>query len=132
MEKKAEIIRRAYRRAGIESDLAISNELGMEYKKLHFRRLNDVGSITLAEFWLMQRHAQFEAGEILAIAKEGEMSDEEIKKIKETLDREPVPVVDSRIYLMRFLLGLLTGKEEIPAELVRYVLDKVEPEVQLI
>ena len=88
--------------------------------------------MTLNEFWLLQRHARFGNEEILQIAKEGEMSDEEIKKIKEALDKEPVPVVDSRIYLMRYLLGLLTGKEEIPAELVRYVLDKNDPEVQLI
>lgn len=71
MEKKAEIIRRAYRRAGIESDLAISNELGMEYKRLHCRRLNDVGSITLAELWLMQRHGAFTDEDLLEIVKEG-------------------------------------------------------------
>lgn len=66
---RSNIIREAFKRAGIKSDLAISNELGMEYKKLHFRRLNDVGSITLAELWLMQRHGAFTDEEILKIAK---------------------------------------------------------------
>lgn len=130
--ERAEIIKEAYRRAGINSDMEISRQTGFPYDRFHRHRMKDIGSMTLNEFWLLQRHARFGNEEILQIAKEGEMSDEEIKKIKEALDREPVPVVDSRIYLMRYLLGLLTGKEEIPAELVRYVLDKQDPEVQLI
>ena len=67
----ANIIRSAFKRAGIKSDLAISNELGMEYKRLHCRRLNDVGSITLAELWLMQRHGAFTDEDLLEIVKEG-------------------------------------------------------------
>ena len=67
----ANIIRAAFKRAGIKSDLAISNELGMEYKRLHCRRLNDVGSITLAELWLMQRHGAFTDEDLLEIVKEG-------------------------------------------------------------
>lgn len=68
---RAQIIREAFKRAGIKSDLAISNELGMEYKRLHCRRLNDVGSITLAELWLMQRHGAFTDEDLLEIVKEG-------------------------------------------------------------
>ena len=68
---RSSIIREAFKRAGIKSDLAISNELGMEYKRLHCRRLNDVGSITLAELWMMQRHGNFTDEEVLEIAKEG-------------------------------------------------------------
>lgn len=132
MTKKEEIIREAFRREGIRSDMDIARETGFPYDRFHRSRMKDIGSLTLNEFWLLQRHAEFRNEEILAIAKEGEMSEEEINKIKDALDHEPVPVVDSRIYLMRYLLGLLTGKEEIPAELVRYVLDKKDPEVQLI
>lgn len=129
---KEEIIRNAYKRAGLKSDMDIARETGFPYDRLHRSRMKDIGSLTLNEFWLLQRHASFRDEEILAIAKEGEMSEEEMNRIKELLDHEPVPVVDSRIYLMRYLLGLLTGKEEIPAELIRYVLDKKDPEVQLI
>jgi len=68
---RSTIIREAFRRAGIKSDLAISNELGMEYKRLHYRRLNDIGSLTLNELWLMQRHGCFTDEDILQIAKEG-------------------------------------------------------------
>ena len=68
---RSNIIREAFKRAGIKSDLAISNELGMEYKRLHSRRLNDVGSITLAELWLMQRHGAFTDEDLLEIVKEG-------------------------------------------------------------
>lgn len=68
---RAQIIREAFKRVGIKSDLAISNELGMEYKRLHCRRLNDVGSITLAELWLMQRHGAFTDEDLLEIVKEG-------------------------------------------------------------
>lgn len=67
----AEIIKEAFKRVGIKSDLAISRELGMEYKKLHYRRLKDLGAMTLNEFWLMQRHASFTDEELLQIAKEG-------------------------------------------------------------
>ena len=69
--RKALLIRQAFQRAGIDSDLAICQEIGMEYKKLHFRRLNDVGSITLAELWLMQRHGAFTDEDLLEIVKEG-------------------------------------------------------------
>ena len=71
MMEDESIIREAFKRAGIKSDLAISNELGMEYKRLHCRRLNDVGSITLAELWLMQRHGAFTDEDLLEIVKEG-------------------------------------------------------------
>ena len=68
---RSTIIREVFKRAGIKSDLAISNELGMEYKRLHFRRLNDIGSLTLAELWLMQRHGCFTDEDLLQIVKEG-------------------------------------------------------------
>ena len=66
----AEIIREAFKRVGIRSDLSISKELGMEYKKLHCRRMKDIGAMTLNEFWMMQRHGSFTDEDILAIAKE--------------------------------------------------------------
>ena len=67
---RSEIIREAFKRVGIKSDLSISKELGMEYKKLHCRRMKDIGAMTLNEFWMMQRHGDFTDQEILEIAKE--------------------------------------------------------------
>lgn len=67
---KAALIRQAFERNGINSDLAICEEIGMEYKKFHFRRMTDIGSMTLNEFWMMQRHGDFTDQEILEIAKE--------------------------------------------------------------
>ena len=68
---RSEIIREAFKRVGIRSDLSISKELGMEYKKLHCRRMKDIGAMTLNEFWMMQRHGEFTDADILAIAKGG-------------------------------------------------------------
>lgn len=67
---RSNIIREAFKRAGIKSDLAICRETGMEYKRLHIRRLNDIGSITLAELWLFQRHGCFTDEDLLQIVKE--------------------------------------------------------------
>ena len=67
---KAQIIREAFKRVGIRSDLAICKEIGMEYKRLHFRRMKDIGAMTLNEFWMMQRHGDFTDEDILMIAKE--------------------------------------------------------------
>ena len=68
---RSEIIREAFKRVGIRSDLSISKELGMEYKKLHCRRMKDIGAMTLNEFWMIQRHGNFTDEEVLEIAKEG-------------------------------------------------------------
>ena len=67
---RAQIIRDAFKRVGIRSDLAICRELGFEYKRFHFRRMKNIGAMTLNEFWMMQRHGDFTDEEILKIAKE--------------------------------------------------------------
>lgn len=66
-----EIIRTAFKRSGIKSDLAICDETGLEYKKLHCRRLIHPGTLTLSELWLFQRHADFTDEELLQIVKGG-------------------------------------------------------------
>ena len=71
METRASIIREAFKRVGIRSDLAICKEIGMEYKRLHCRRMKNIGAMTLNEFWMMQRHGDFTDADILAIAKGG-------------------------------------------------------------
>ena len=68
---RAQIIRDAFKRVGIRSDLAICRELGFEYKRFHCRRMKDIGAMTLNEFWMMQRHGNFTDEEVLEIAKEG-------------------------------------------------------------
>ena len=70
-ESRAGIIRTAFKRTGVKSDLAISQELGMDYKKLHYRRMKDIGAMTLNELWLLQRHAYFTDQELLEIVREG-------------------------------------------------------------
>lgn len=69
-DNRTQIIRSAFQRAGIKSDLAICRETGMEYKKLHIRRMKDIGSFTLAELWMMQRHGAFTDEDLLEIVKE--------------------------------------------------------------
>lgn len=65
----SDIIRQAFKRSGINSDLAICQEIGFDYKKFHFRRMNNPGTLTLNELWLLQRHTTFTDEEILGIAK---------------------------------------------------------------
>ena len=67
------IIRGAFRRAGWNSERAISRVTGIPYPTLNRNRLKPdmIGNMTLAEFWTMQRHAYFSDEDILRIAKEG-------------------------------------------------------------
>jgi hypothetical protein len=67
------IIRGAFRRAGWNSERAISRVTGIPYPTLNRNRLKPdmIGNMTLAEFWTMQRHAYFTDEDILRIAKEG-------------------------------------------------------------
>lgn len=67
------IIRGAFRRAGWNSERAISRVTGIPYSTLNRNRLKPdmIGNMTLAEFWTMQRHAYFTDEDILRIAKEG-------------------------------------------------------------
>lgn len=68
---EAEIIRNAYARAGSPSDLAISEVTGMNYDRLHKRRLapGRIGALDLSELRLLLRHADFTDQEILGIVK---------------------------------------------------------------
>lgn len=70
-DNRTQIIRKAYERNGMRGDKAISKETGIEYCKLHRRRMNNIGSLSMEEFWCLQRHACFTDEEILQIAKEG-------------------------------------------------------------
>ena len=69
--ERAEIIRNAYKAAGMNSDRAICRETGFQYDRFHGHRMQDIGSMTLREFWLLQRHAFFEDEEVLEIARDG-------------------------------------------------------------
>ena len=68
---KAQIIRDAYKRAGIKNDMEICRETGLHYDKFHKRRMKDIGDMRFREFWLLQRHAHFTDEEILEIVREG-------------------------------------------------------------
>lgn len=61
-----EIIKRAY-----GSMREISRLTGLSYETLRKNRMTDsrIGSMTLNEFWNLQRHAYFTDEEILTIAK---------------------------------------------------------------
>ena len=67
------ILRGAFRRAGWNSERAISRVTGIPYPTLNRNRLKPdmIGNMTLAELWNMQRHAYFTDEELLRIAKEG-------------------------------------------------------------
>lgn len=49
----------------------ISRETGLDYQTLRKNRMKDtrIGSMTLNEFWLIQRHAHFTDEELLMIAR---------------------------------------------------------------
>ena len=70
-DNRIQIIRSAYARNGIKGDLAISRETGLQYDRLHRSRMTDISSLTLGEFFCLQRHADFTDEEILKIAKRG-------------------------------------------------------------
>ena len=70
-DNRIRIIRSAFERNGIKGDLAISRETGLQYDRLHRSRMTDINSMTLGEFFCLQRHADFTDEEILQIAKEG-------------------------------------------------------------
>lgn len=63
-----EIIKRAY-----GSIRNISRDTGLDYQTLRKNRLRDerIGSMSLNELWLLQRHAHFADEDILTIAKWG-------------------------------------------------------------
>lgn len=49
----------------------ISRSTGMNYETLVKNRMKDdkIGTLTLSEFWLLQRHGEFSDEEVLQIAK---------------------------------------------------------------
>ena len=65
------IIRDVFKRVGIKNDMDISRETGMDYNRLHKRRMKHIGSMRLDELWLLQRHAHFTDEELLQLIKEG-------------------------------------------------------------
>lgn len=69
--KEAEIIRKAFARVGSSSDVAISETTGMNYDKLHKRRLapGRIGALSISELRLFLRHAYFSDEDILGIVK---------------------------------------------------------------
>lgn len=71
-DNRIRIIRSAFERNGIKGDLAISRETGLQYDRLHRSRMTDINSMTMGEFYCLQRHADFTDEEILQIAKGGE------------------------------------------------------------
>ena len=70
-DNRIQIIRSVYERVGIKGDLAISRETGLQYDRLHRSRMTDINSMTLGEFFCLQRHAHFTDAELLEIVKEG-------------------------------------------------------------
>lgn len=70
---EAEIIRTAYRRDGIKGDKAISRETGINYDRLHKRRLAPgwIENMTLGELRTLARRAYFTEQEILQIVTGG-------------------------------------------------------------
>lgn len=68
---EAEIIRKAFAEAGSSSDLAISEITGMNYDKLHKRRLapGRIGSLNINELRLFLRHAYLTDEDIVNIVK---------------------------------------------------------------
>ena len=68
---EADVIRNAFARNGIRSDRAISETTGMNYDKLHKRRLapGRIGALSISELRLFLRHAYFTDEDILGIVK---------------------------------------------------------------
>lgn len=68
---EAEIIRNAFTRAGSRSDVAISEITGMNYDKLHKRRLapGRIGALSISELRLFLRHADLTDEEIVKIVR---------------------------------------------------------------
>lgn len=68
---EAEIIRKAFAEAGSPSDLAISETTGMNYDKLHKRRLapGRIGAMSISELRLLMRHAYLTDEDIVKIVK---------------------------------------------------------------
>lgn len=68
---EADIIRNAFKRSHIESDLAISAETGMNYDRLHKRRLapGRIGALTIAELRLFMRHSSMTDEDIVKIVR---------------------------------------------------------------
>lgn len=68
---EADVIRKAFARNGIRSDRAISEDTGMNYDRLHKRRLaaGHIGAMTISELRLLNRHAGFSDQELLEIVK---------------------------------------------------------------
>lgn len=68
---EADVIRKAFARTGVRSDLAISETTGFNYDRLHKRRLKPgrIGAMTIGELRLLHRHAGFSDEELLEIVK---------------------------------------------------------------
>lgn len=68
---EADVIREAFKRAGIPSDLAISAETGMNYDRLHKRRLapGRIGALSIAELRLFIRHSCLTDEDIIKIVR---------------------------------------------------------------
>ena len=68
---EADVIRKAFARTGVRSDLAISETTGFNYDRLHKRRLKPgrIGALTIGELRLLHRHAGFSDEELLEIVK---------------------------------------------------------------
>lgn len=68
---EAEIIRQAYKRDGIKGDKAISRETGINYDRLHKRRLAPgwFENMTIGELRTLMRRAYFTDQEIIQITK---------------------------------------------------------------
>ena len=68
---EAAVIRKAFARNGYRSDVAISEATGMNYDRIHKRRLapGRIGALTIAELRLMDRHAGLTDEEIVEIVR---------------------------------------------------------------
>ena len=68
---EAEIIRNAFARSGSRSDVAISDITGMNYDKLHKRRLapGRIGALSISELRLFIRHTDLTDEEIVKIVR---------------------------------------------------------------
>ena len=141
MTDGATIIRNAYKRAGIRGDAAISRETGFPYERFHKKRMKDTGSLTLHEFRLLLRHADFSAEEVLAIATEEDMREKmrlvnltdnnKMEQTKKELESMATGSQDGMLERFAYISGRYTGEEFVPKELIDFAL-QMGKEVQLI
>ena len=141
MTDRATIIREAFERNGVKGDAAISRETGFNYDRLHKSRMKDIGGLSMREFWLLQRHAYFSDNEVLAIAREEEMSrnglkmvtleDNKIEQIKRELESMATFTKNGLEERFSYLSGRYTNEKSVPKELIDFIL-QIGKEVQLI